>query len=135
MNLKLVLELSLFGLIISFVTLFRTPSNLEPVLWIIIFIICAIIIAFKCSGRYFLNGLGTGILDSVWMTLIHLLFFKTYISNHPFEREMINNSFFHDFPMVWMLFAGLGIGILAGLLLSIFALLFTIQKSFNPNRR
>jgi len=49
MNWKLILQLSLFGLAMAFATVFVVPSNIEPLLWLPIFVICAYLIAKRGS--------------------------------------------------------------------------------------
>ena len=68
MNRKLILQLSLFGLAMGIATVFVIPSNIEPIFWLVIFGICAYIIATRCSGRYFLHGLFVSLVNSVWIT-------------------------------------------------------------------
>ena len=45
MNWNLVLRLSLFGLAMGIATVFVIPSNLEPLFWLAIFVVCAAIIS------------------------------------------------------------------------------------------
>ena len=45
MNWKLIFGLSLFGLAMAFATVFVIPSNVEPLFWLAIFIVCAVVIA------------------------------------------------------------------------------------------
>ena len=79
MNIKLIFQLSLFGLAMAFATLFWIPLNYEPFFWLIIFIICAYLIAKKCFEKYFLNGFLVSIVNCIWITAAHLIFFHTYI--------------------------------------------------------
>ena len=67
MNWKLILLLSLFGLAMGIATVFFIPSNIEPVFWCIIFLICAWIIAKRARGHFFLHGLLVSIVNSVWI--------------------------------------------------------------------
>lgn len=41
MNGKLVVQLSLFGLVMAVATVWVVPSTLEPLFWLVIFPICA----------------------------------------------------------------------------------------------
>lgn len=52
MNWKLIFQLSLFGLAMAFATVTWIPSNIEPIFWLAIFIICAYLIATKCSAKH-----------------------------------------------------------------------------------
>ena len=75
MNWKLILQLSLFGLGMAFATVFFIPSKVEPLFWLAIFIACAYVIATKAPGKYFLHGLMTSLVNSVWITATHVILF------------------------------------------------------------
>src|SRR5262249_31994175 len=91
MNWKLIFQLSLFGLVMGLATVFVIPSSVEPFFWLVIFIVCAYIIAKTCASRHFLHGLLVSIVNSVWITAAHVLLFDSYIANHEREAEMIRN--------------------------------------------
>jgi hypothetical protein len=131
MNYKLIFQLSLFGLAMSVATVFWVPSNIEPVLWLLIFIICAYFIAFKCAKKYFLNGFMVSIFNCVWIIAGHIVFYQTYLANHPQEAEMMTKiPILHHSPRLMMLMAGSVIGIASGLILGLFAFIGSkiIQK-------
>jgi hypothetical protein len=131
MNYKLILQLSLFGLAMSVATVFWIPSNIEPVFWLLIFFICAYFIAFKCSEKYFLTGFMVSIFNCVWIIAGHILFYRTYLTNHPQEAEMMTKMpILHHSPRLMMLITGPVIGIVSGLILGLFAFLGSkiIQK-------
>lgn len=123
MNIKLILQLSLFGLAMAIATVYWIPSNIEPVFWLIIFIICAYLIAKKCRENYFLNGFAVSIVNCVWITAAHIILFSTYLSNHPREAEMMAKMPSPDSPRLMMLMTGPVIGIISGLILGLFAFL------------
>ena len=89
MNSKLIFKLSLFGLFMAIATVYFIPSNIEPVCWLVIFIICAYFIAKQCAGKYFLNGFSVSLVNCVWITGAHILLYHTYIANHPQEAAML----------------------------------------------
>lgn len=120
MNWKLILNLSLFGLAMALATVFFIPSKIEPFCWLIIFIICAYIIAKKCSSHYFWHGLMVSIVNSVWITAAHMLFFDTYIESHPEEAAMMAKMPTAS-PKLMMALTGPVIGIISGLVLGLFA--------------
>ena len=122
MNWKLIFSLSFFGLAMALGTVFVIPSNIEPVFWLIIFIICAYLIAKRASGSYFLHGFLTSLANCVWITAAHVLFFTQYAANHAQEMEMSNKmAFLHGHPRQQMLVMGPVIGIISGLVLGLFA--------------
>jgi uncharacterized membrane protein len=123
MNWKLILQLSLFGLAMSIATVFVIPTRIEPICWLAIFIICAILIAATCTEKYFLNGLMVSLFNAVWMTSVHILLFNTYIASHAQEAEMVRKMPVSLSPKLMMLITGPVIGVISGLILGLFAII------------
>jgi hypothetical protein len=121
MNWKLILQLSLFGLAMAISTVYWIPSSLEPIFWIVIFIICAYLIATKCTGQFFLHGLFVSLVNSIWITVIHVLLFKDYKMHHADEVEMMRSLPVPAHPRIQMLYMGPLIGFISGLVLGLFA--------------
>ena len=121
MNWKLIFQLSLFGLAMAIATVFWIPSNIEPYFWLAIFIVCAYIIAKQVSSRHFLHGFFTSLVNCVWITAFHIIFFKTYLANHPQEAQMMTKMGMRIHPRLMMLLTGPVIGIVSGLVLGLFA--------------
>ncbi len=121
MNWKLILGLSLFGLAMAFATVFVIPSTIEPLVWLVIFPVCAYFIARRAPGSYFLHGLLVGILNSVWITSAHVLFFDQYIGRHAREAEMMRTMPLA--PKAMMLVTGPIVGVVSGIVLGILALI------------
>lgn len=121
MNYKLIFQLSLFGLAMAIATVFLIPSNTEPLFWLVIFVISAYFIALKSSGKYFKTGFWVSIANCVWITTAHIIFFHTYIANHPQEADMMTKMPIPDSPRLMMLITGPVVGIVTGLILGSFA--------------
>ena len=121
MKWTLVLALSLFGLAMAFATVFVVPSNREPILWLVIFIVCAYLIASRAPGRPFLHGLMVGIVNSVWITSAHLAFFDQYIARHPQEAQMMTTMPLA--PKAMMAVRGPIVGVVSGAILGLFAII------------
>ncbi len=121
MNYRLIFQLSLYGLAMAVATVSWIPSSLEPILWLLIFMICAYFIALKSSERYFLTGFLVSIANCIWITAIHILFFHTYMDNHPQQVEMMAKMPSPYSPRLMMLMTGPIIGIISGLVLGLFA--------------
>jgi len=121
MNYKLIFQLSLFGLVMALLTVFWIPSSMEPGFWAAIFIFCAYLIALKSSGKYFMTGFWVSIANCIWITVAHILFFRTYIANHPHEMQMMAKLPVHYSVRMMMLITGPLIGIISGLVLGLFA--------------
>ena len=132
MNWKLIILLSLFGLAMAFATVFFIPSSIEPFCWLAIFIVCAYFIAKKSSGKYFLHGFLVSLVNCVWITSTHIIFFETYFANHANEAEMMTKMPVPDSPRLMMLMTGSIIGIISGLILGLFA--FIASKIFKKKK-
>jgi hypothetical protein len=123
MDWKLVLQLSLFGLLMGVATVFVIPSNIEPLFWLAVFIVCSILIARKLSNRHFLHGLATGIANSVWITSAHVILFHQYAARHAKEMAMVQSMAMPDSPRLMMAIMGVMAGIVSGIVLGLFALI------------
>jgi hypothetical protein len=120
MNFKLVLALSLFGLAMGIATVYVVPSKVEPILWLVIFVISAWAIARTAPGRPFLHGLATGLANSVWITGAHVLLYDSYVASHTEELHMMSGAPLP--PRLMMLLVGPVIGLASGVVLGLFAL-------------
>jgi uncharacterized membrane protein len=118
MNWKLILQLSLIGMAMAIGTVYFIPSNIEPAFWLVIFLLCAYLIAKKCSEKYFLTGLLVSLVNCVWITSVHVILFDAYAANHPEEIAMTPEGIS---PRMMMLVAGPIVGVVSGLVLGLFA--------------
>jgi NAD/NADP transhydrogenase beta subunit len=125
-NWKLIFQLSLFGLAMAIATVFWIPSNLEPAFWLIIFIVCAYLIAKKCEKNFFLHGFLVSMMNCVWIIAAHIIFFDIYMANHPDQAAMSARMPMN--PKVVMLIMGPLIGAISGVVLGIFS--FIAGKAF-----
>jgi len=121
MDWKLVFGLSLFGLAMAIATVFFIPSNIEPLFWLAIFVICAVIIARSLPARHFLHGLMIGIVNSVWVTAAHIVFLNTYLANHAKEAAMMQTMPMPGSPRLMMALTGPVVGVISGIVLGLFA--------------
>ena len=118
MNWKLIFLLSLFGLAMAVASLFGWTGRAEPLLWFVIFIIYAWLIARNCAGKYFLRGFLVSIVNSVWITAINFAFFSMYIKNNPQMLERVPPGMN---PRVLTLIAGPVAGVIFGVVAGLFA--------------
>ena len=119
MNWKLIFALSLFGLAMGIATVYVIPSNIEPIFWVVIFVICAIVIARVQPARHFLHGLMVGIVNSIWITGAHILLFDAYIANHAKEAAMMRGA--PMAPRAMMAVVGPLVGVVSGVVIGLFA--------------
>jgi hypothetical protein len=121
MNWKLILQLSLFGLAMGIATVFVIPSNVEPLTWLIIFVICAYVIGKRAPGHPFKHGFMVSIVNSIWITACHMLLISSYLPRHPDEAEMMLHLPLSRHPRILMAITGPLIGVVSGLILGLFA--------------
>jgi hypothetical protein len=99
-------------------TVWFISSSIEPWLWLAIFLFCAYTVAKQSTGKFFLHGFLIGLVNCVWVTSAHVLFFSSYAAAHPQEMEM--NTMMPTHPRLMMLIMGPMIGIVSGLVLGLF---------------
>ena len=116
MSWKLIFGLSLFGLAMAFATVYVVPSNLEPWIWLGIFVVCAIVIAKRAPKRFFLHGLLVSLVNCVWITAAHYLLYDVYAARHAQEIAM-SAQMSHMPPRTMMLVTGPVIGVVSGIVL------------------
>ena len=121
MDWKLVFGLSLFGLAMGITTVSVVPPSAEPILWLTIFLVCAFLIARKRSSGHFLHGFLVGVVNSVWVTAAHVLFFAKYLANHPKEASMMSSMPSPNSPRVMMALIGPVVGIFSGIVIGLLA--------------
>jgi len=121
MNAKLILQLSLFGLAMGLGTVFFIPSAVEPICWLLVFIVCAYFIGKRAPRLHFLHGLLLGLANSVWVTASHILFVDRYLTTHAREAAMMASSPNFGSPRLMMLVVGPVVGIISGIVIGVLA--------------
>ncbi|WP_259068880.1 hypothetical protein HDF24_06305 [Mucilaginibacter sp. X4EP1] len=133
MNWKIIVQLSLFGLIMALGTIALIPQNVEPIFWLVIFVFCAFVIAKACPGKYFLHGFLVSMVNCVWITAAHIFFYNSYVSHHPEIANMSPNipSSLAVHPRLFILIVGPFFGALSGLVLGLFSFIASkiVKKS------
>lgn len=64
------------------------PSECRAGVWLVIFLICAYVIAKRRPTGRFVHGLLLGLANSAWITAAHVLFLDRYLAGHPQEDEI-----------------------------------------------
>lgn len=118
MKWKLIIQLSVFGLIMSVATVSLISTKMEPPFWFMTFLFSAFVIAKVAPGKYFLHGFMVALFNCVWLTLVHLLFYNSYAANHP---EVMSMYGIH--PRLNMLLMAPAFGVMFGVILGLFALI------------
>jgi hypothetical protein len=116
----------------GFATISLIPEKTEPAFWFVIFVFCAYVIAKVFIRKHFLYGFLTSLVNSVWITAAHLLFFNTYVANHPDAASLANHmGYFSSHPRQLMLLFGLPFGAAFGIILGLFCVV--ASKLVIPN--
>ena len=123
MNWKLIFLLSLFGVAMAFATVFGLSRPIELLLWLVIFVVYAIIIAKKVERKYFLHGFLVSVINGVWIGIIHSAMFSTYVANNPEMMESYQKMPQSLSPQVMMLVMGSIVGAVTGVIAGLFALI------------
>ena len=128
MNWKLIFQLSVFGLIMAFATVSLIPDKVEPAFWLVIFVFCAYVIAKVCTGSYFLHGLFVSLVNCVWITSVHVIFYKSYVANHKAMADSFAQipGALNVHPRLTMAIIGTFIGVISGLVLGFFAFIASL---------
>jgi hypothetical protein len=120
MNWKLIFGCSLFGLAMAISTAFFLPGKIEMIFWLVIFLIVAYLVAKKAPGKYFLYGFLISLVNSVWVTSAHVLFFKNYMALNPEMWEQVAKMPMPEHPRMMMAITGPFIGVIFGIILGLF---------------
>jgi len=121
MNWKVIFGLSLFGLAMAIGTVFAISPKVEPFCWLVTFVICAFVIARQARARPFLHGLLLGIVNSIWVTGAHILFFDRYIAGHAQEAAMLQRMPASLSPRELMAMTGPVVGVISGIVIGVLA--------------
>lgn len=121
MNWKLILLLSTFGVLMGIASLFGLTQGIEPLLWFLIFVLYAWWIAKDCARLHFLHGFLASVLNGIWISIIHSIFYTSYLKHNPDVVEK-----FKSLPpginlRVLMLVIGPIVGIVFGIVAGLFA--------------
>ncbi|HTH54604.1 MAG TPA: hypothetical protein VL728_01075 [Cyclobacteriaceae bacterium] len=118
LNWKLIIRLSAFGLAMAIGTVWWIPGNIELVIWLGIFVYCAYMVAQQASGLHFLHGFLISMVNCIWVTSAHIVFFADYAASHPEEMEWSAKMTTH--PRIMMAVMGPIFGAVMGLVLGLF---------------
>ena len=121
MNWRIIVQLSLFGLLMAGLTIRVIPSNIEPFFWVPILAFSGFQVGRRAPSRPFVHGVLVGLANCVWVTSAHIIFLATYLQNHAQEAEMMASPSMS--PRMMMLITGLGIGLISGGVIGVLGLL------------
>lgn len=118
LNWKLIIRMSAFGLAMAIGTVWWIPGNIELVIWLGIFVYCAYMVAQQAPGKHFLHGFLISMVNCIWVTSAHIIFFEDYAASHPEAMEVSAKMTTH--PRMMMAIMGPIFGAVMGLVLGLF---------------
>jgi hypothetical protein len=118
MSWRLIFGLSLFGLAMGLAPIFLIPRQIEPHLWLGIFAVSAVAIAKRAPSKYFLHGLGVGLVNGFWVTAAHAALFEQSVVIHG---RVVELSARVGAPHVAMALGGPIVGVAGGIVLGVAA--------------
>jgi len=83
MNWKLILTLSVFGVLMGIASVFGLTKGIEPLLWLVIWIFCAFWVTRQMKTKLFQHGFMVGLTTGLIALLIQVALFSTYAANNP----------------------------------------------------
>jgi hypothetical protein len=84
MNFRLVLTLSLVGVLIALGTTFGLlHAGVEKFAWLAACVLLAVVVAMRAPGRPFLHGLFAGLLAGVLCQIVQAILFDRYLAQNP----------------------------------------------------
>jgi hypothetical protein len=107
-------------------TVFLIPWNVEPFCWLVIFPICAYLIARSMTSYRFLTGVAVGVVNSIWITASHLIFFDRYVHHLGGAAGILTGTSTQVVvppPLIATLVGGPIIGLISGAIIGLLALL------------
>jgi hypothetical protein len=124
MRWTLIFLLSLLGLAMACATLTALPSpNVMPIGWVVVMIVSAYVLGTRAGGRYFLHGFVLGLVNSIWVTVIHAAFVDTFLANNPQEASMMASMPMPTSPRLMMAMVGPLVGVATGVIMGGLAML------------
>ena len=130
MNWKTILLLSLFAILMGFLSVFGVIPDFEWLMWLVIAIVSGYVLNKQTKKLLFTHAVVTGIIMGVFNAVIQSVLFDTYLLNDP-QIEGLSQWPATIEPQYFLLIAGPFIGIVYGLLIGLFALI--IKKISKKN--
>ncbi len=114
MNWKLILSLSILGVAMAIAGVFGFSGMTSTIVWLLIFIIYAVIIVWKAKNRYFLHAFLVSVLNGLWIGIVQAVFITTYFANHHVISRIYKMLPLNSHRRVLMVITGVLIGVISG---------------------
>ena len=129
MNWKTILLLSLFAILMGFLSVFGIIPDFEWLMWLVIAIVSGYVLNKQTKKLLFTHAVVTGIIMGVFNAVIQSVLFDTYLLTDP-QIEGLSQWPTTIEPQYFLLIAGPFIGIVYGFVIGLFALIMKkISKS------
>ena len=116
MNWLLILLLSIFGVVMGFLSIKGYTGKIEPFLWLLLGIISALILSKNVNNRLFIHALVIGLFWGILNAIIQSGFFDQYLANNTNLQERFKNTGSIK-PQYFVLIMGPLIGLVTGVVL------------------
>lgn len=117
MNWFLIVLLSLFGQIMGLLAVKGYTQRVEPILWILLGMLTALVLSRNLEDRMFFHALIIGLFWGILNSLNQFIFFEQYLLNNPAARQGFSKLTLIQ-PRLFTLVAGMFFGMGAGMVLA-----------------
>jgi len=128
MNIRLILMLSLLGLVVGIFSVVGViPAGVESLVWLVIALIYGAVLARRAPGKFFLHGFLAGLIAGVLAGLMQAAFLGQYLSHNPKAAQTLK-MLPANLPAVALIilaapFTGAVLGLVTGLITWLWALM------------
>jgi hypothetical protein len=123
MNWRLILSLSLLGIVFGIASVFGFTSGREWLAWLCIGVYAGWKFSRRSRDELFLHGFYLGILTGCFSSVIQALFVSTYLANNPRMVEALNALPQGLHPAAVVLIMGPIIGTVSGVVFGVLAVI------------
>ena len=131
MNWKIVLVLSLLGVLIGIGNVFGLIMGIEWLVWLVAAVITAFVIEKTCSKLFVTQGFLTGFLQALFQGLVTAIFYQTYLAHNLEVLDEISKMPADIAPEFYIIIASVLIGLVYGLFIGL--VVFIIRKLSKKN--
>jgi uncharacterized membrane protein YeaQ/YmgE (transglycosylase-associated protein family) len=115
MNWKLILSLSVFGVVMGLASVSGVTKGIEGWLWLVVWLICVVWIARAVATKRFQHGFMVGFIGGAVAPLIQGLLYSTYTKNNPEMTQQFDRVTQGLPARPFVMVSGLIIGLITGL--------------------
>jgi hypothetical protein len=83
MRWTIILLMSMVGVLVGVLNIFGVLSGVGWWVWILLWVLMAVVLGKQVPGKYFMHGFLVGILSGVINSLLTYFFYDTYAANSP----------------------------------------------------